>query len=129
MSGELGDNIGECTTVYTATGEQLDMPVWIMNAELQDVSLKDNGEGIAYCIEEGNEKTVILLDETDRGIIVAVETQIGDGDTDVERVNDWYFDFIGIAVRRMYEECGVDVKGLSFGLTSEDFDPCSKEIT
>ncbi|UHQ95098.1 hypothetical protein [Haloterrigena alkaliphila] len=66
MSGKLGGDIGECTTVYTATGEQLDMPVRIMNAELQDVSRKDNGDGIAYCIEEGNEKTLILLDETDR---------------------------------------------------------------
>ncbi|QSW98922.1 hypothetical protein [Haloterrigena alkaliphila] len=129
MSGTLGDAIGECTTVYTATGDRIDMPVWILNAELQDVSLEDNGDGIAYRIEEDTERTEIVLDETERGITVSVETQSGDGDTDVERVNEWYFDFIGIAVRRLYEECGVGVKGLSFGLTAEDFDPCPNEIT
>lgn len=129
MSVELGDSIGECTAVYTAAGEQIDMPVWIMNAELQDGSLEDNGDGIAYCLEEGTEKTVILLDETERGTTVSVKTQRDGGDTDCERVKEWYFDFLGIAVRRLYEECGVDVKGLSFGLTAEDFDPVPNEIT
>lgn len=129
MSGELGDTIGECTAVYTATGEQIDMPVWILNAELQDGSLEDNGEGITYCLEAGTEKTVIVLDETERGILLSVETHSSDGNTHVERANEWYFDFIGIAVRRLYEECGVDVKGLSFGVTAEDFDPTPNEIT
>lgn len=129
MSGELGDTLGERTAVYTATGEQIDMPARILNAELQDGSLEDNGEGIAYRLEEGTEKTVIVLDETERGITVSVETQRDDGDGDVERVNEWYFEFLGIAVRRLYEECGVDVTGLSFGLTADDFDPIPNEIT